>query len=436
MGVVFRGFDPSIARPVAIKVIRPQHLATPELGEEARTRFSREANAAGRLSHPNIVTIYQLGEDRGYQYMAMEYVDGAPLNKTMRGGVPMDPVAVLDLLRQAADGLDHAHEQGVVHRDIKPANIMVRPDGKIKIADFGIARVASQTLTRTGTTLGTPAYMAPEQIRGVKVDGRADQFSLAVLTYQMLAGQRPFEAPTEQQLIFEIMESAPKPIHELNPSLPVSCDAVLQRSLAKDPAARYASCGEFSRALAQSFVPEPKPAVVAKAAKSGLGKWLGAVFALAALAAVFFFAGRGQTPGAGTPVTPAVGAGTDSPAAAKPSLAKAAAQSVTPSRPVHRTSTSSSAAAPQDLKQKQAAETPEQTEGRRVREQKTLELEATRAQLKTQLDKAQRELDELRGHDNDGSPDLEAAASLVQKLRDRIGDITAQIQQLKTPAAN
>ncbi len=431
MGVVFRGFDPSIARPVAIKVIRPQHLATPELGEEARTRFSREANAAGRLSHPNIVTIYQLGEDRGYQYMAMEYVDGAPLNKTMSAGVAMNSTTVLDIVRQMADGLDHAHEQGVVHRDIKPANIMVRPDGKVKIADFGIARVASQTLTRTGTTLGTPAYMAPEQILGHKVDGRADQFALAVLSYQMLAGQKPFEAPTEQQLIFEIMESTPKPIHELNPSLPASCDAVLQRGLAKDPAARYASCSELARALAQSFVVEAKPAVVAAPAKGGIGKWLGAVFALAALAAVFFFVGRGgQPPGAAA--TPAMA----SPPVAKTAPLKAAGPPVTPAKPAHVVRVSSEAVASEDKMRKQAAETPEQAEGRRLREQKILELAATQAQLQTQLDKTQRDLDALREREKDSNPDVVAAAGLVEKLRGRIGDISKQIQQLKTPAAN
>jgi serine/threonine-protein kinase len=205
MGVVFRGFDPAIGRAVAIKVIRVDQFATANEKAELRLRFAREATAAGKLSHPNIVTVHHLGEQGDLQYLVLELVDGWSLEKALSNGIPQDPRVSISILSQVADALDYAHGQGIVHRDVKPANILVRPDGKVKITDFGIARISSQTVTKTGFSMGTPAYMAPEQIMSARVSGQADQFSLAVIAYQMLSGRRPFSADTDPALIFKIV---------------------------------------------------------------------------------------------------------------------------------------------------------------------------------------------------------------------------------------
>jgi serine/threonine protein kinase/outer membrane protein OmpA-like peptidoglycan-associated protein len=253
MGVVFRGFDPAIGRPVAIKVIRSMHLASAAENAETRLRFAREAVAAGKLSHPNIVTIYHMGDFEGSQYMAMELVNGSSLDHLLEPGVPMEIETTLAILSQVADALDYAHTEGVVHRDIKPANILVRPNGKVKITDFGIARISSQTVTKTGMTMGTPAYMAPEQIMAARVDGKADQFSLAVMAFQMLIGQRPFDADTDHGIMFKIVSEEPPPIHTLNPQIPPSVTPTLGRALAKDSSRRYATCTEFVQALKASI---------------------------------------------------------------------------------------------------------------------------------------------------------------------------------------
>ena len=259
MGVVFRGLDPSINRAVAIKVIRSQEFSTADENAEARLRFTREASAAGRLSHPNIVTVYQLGEERDFQYLVMELVPGNSLEKLMGTGTPMKPEQALGILRPIADALDHAHGEGVVHRDIKPANILVRPDGKVKITDFGIARVVSQTLTKTGVSFGTPAYMSPEQFMSSKVDGRVDQFSLAVMAYELLSGRKPFEADAPHTLMLRIMNEEPEPIHKVNPALPKDCSKVFERALAKSAAARYANCSEFIQVLASNLESKGSP---------------------------------------------------------------------------------------------------------------------------------------------------------------------------------
>jgi serine/threonine-protein kinase len=202
MGVVFRGFDPAIGRSVAIKIIQSGQFASPEEKSDLKVRFAREAAAAGKLSHPNIVTVYQLGEQGDSQYLVLELVNGASLEKTLSGGQTLDQKTALSILGQVADALDYAHSEGIVHRDVKPANILVRPDGKAKITDFGIAHIASQTVTRTGFTFGTPAYMSPEQIESFKVSGKADQYSLGVIAYQMLSGKRPFSADTGPSLMY------------------------------------------------------------------------------------------------------------------------------------------------------------------------------------------------------------------------------------------
>jgi serine/threonine protein kinase len=161
MGVVFRGFDPSIGRPVAIKIIRAETLASSQDQDEARRRFTREAGAAGRLSHPGIVTVFQLGTEGDHQYLVMELVAGISLDKLLVNGRPLDNRKVVDVVRQIAGALDYAHAHNVIHRDIKPANILVSLEGMVKIADFGVARILSETMTQKGAVLGTPAYMAP-----------------------------------------------------------------------------------------------------------------------------------------------------------------------------------------------------------------------------------------------------------------------------------
>ena len=264
MGVVFEAFDPAIGRTVALKVIRPQPLATAEENAQLKLRFAREASAAGRLSHPNIVTIHQLGEHDGMQYLVMEYIAGASLESVLAPASPLTLDAALAILTQIAAALDYAHSQGIVHRDVKPTNILVKPDGVVKLTDFGIAHITSQVVTHTGATMGTPAYMAPEQIMASRVDGRADQYSLAVVAYQMLAGRRPFDAPTDQALMFKIVSEKPGPLDQANPFLPRVVAEVVRRGLSKHPGERYPSCAEFVAAIRTAAAPvamaHPPPA--------------------------------------------------------------------------------------------------------------------------------------------------------------------------------
>jgi TPR repeat protein/tRNA A-37 threonylcarbamoyl transferase component Bud32 len=253
MGVVLQGYDYAIGRPVAIKVIRSHEFASAEEQANASMRFRREAAAAGRLSHPGIITIYQFGEDQGHGYLAMEFVQGSSLEQLLASGTPPPLPNLLDMLRQVADALDYAHSQGVIHRDVKPGNILVRPDGKIKITDFGIARIVSQTLTHASMTMGTVAYMSPEQLQGSRVDGRADQYSLAAMIFKVLTGRQVFDSESFLGLSYKIVHEEPVAASKLNPRLTAPTDRVLARALAKSPDARYATCtlfiAELERAL-------------------------------------------------------------------------------------------------------------------------------------------------------------------------------------------
>ena len=256
MGVVFRGFDPAIGRPVAIKIIQAGQFASAVEQAELKLRFAREAAAAGKLSHPNIVTIYQLGDDGDTQYLVLELVNGCSLEKTLSDRKPQDPKMAVSIIAQVADALDYAHGEGIVHRDVKPANLMVRPDGRIKITDFGIARIVSQTVTKTGSFIGTVAYMSPEQIMSAKVDGKADQFSLGVIAYQMLGGGMPFTGDTIPALMHQIMNVAPWPLHAVNSAVSPRTSEVIGKALAKNPDNRFASCTEFAGKLEESFGPD------------------------------------------------------------------------------------------------------------------------------------------------------------------------------------
>ena len=253
MGVVFRGVDPLIGRAVAVKIIQLQEFSDARERAFLRQRLFSEARAAGSLSHPGIVTIYQVGEEGDQAFVAMEFVDGATLESLLDRDSGPRRGGLIDLLRQAGEALDYAHSHGVVHRDIKPANIMIRADGVVKITDFGVAKFfAAKKSTQTGLVLGTPHYMSPEQIQGEPMDGRADQFSLAVIAYEMLAGARPFAADTLTTLFYRILHKDPAPLLEYNTELSQEVAEVLNRALAKNAADRYESCAEFVNALREA----------------------------------------------------------------------------------------------------------------------------------------------------------------------------------------
>ncbi|NKB86620.1 MAG: protein kinase [Acidobacteria bacterium] len=251
MGVVYGGVDPVIGRDVAIKVVRGDTGADIDTTGE---RFEREFKAAGRLSHPNIVPIYDVGREGDSWYIAMELVDGTSLDEIMTQGGDLSPERSLNLLQGIAAGLDHSHKHGVIHRDVKPANILVTTDGIPKVTDFGVAKPDDGTMTAAGAILGTPAYMSPEQAKGQKLTGASDQFSLAVMAYQLLTGQRPFHADTATAFLYQIVHEEPTRPSELGVPFPPSMDDVLLKGLSKDPAARYGSCREFVNALSSNWV--------------------------------------------------------------------------------------------------------------------------------------------------------------------------------------
>jgi len=250
MGVVLRARDPAIGRMVAIKTIRLSDFSGWQDSARLAERLRHEARTAGILSHPGIVTIYDVGEDRDSAYIAMEYVNGPTLEQILSSPEPIRPELIFRVLREAAAALDFAHKKGIVHRDIKPANIMLHEDGTVKITDFGVARLpASQLATQTGAVVGTPSYMAPEQALGKPVDGRSDQFSLAVIAYELLTGEKPFSSENLAGLVYKIAHEDPAPPSRLNPTLGWQVDVVLGRALSKGPAGRFPSCTEFVEAL-------------------------------------------------------------------------------------------------------------------------------------------------------------------------------------------
>src|ERR1700689_992204 len=219
MGVVYQALDPTIGRTIAIKSIRLQDLPDPAERERLRERLVREAQSAGILSHPGIVTIYDIAEEAGMAYIFMEFVSGPPLEKMLLAAQTPDKDPLLSIFRQTAAALDYAHKKGIVHRDIKPANIMIHEDGTAKVTDFGGAKIVSQQMTLAGTMMGTPSYMSPEQVQGTAISGRADQFSLAVIAYEVLTGDKPFSAEYLPTLLYKIVREDPVAPHRLNPTL-------------------------------------------------------------------------------------------------------------------------------------------------------------------------------------------------------------------------
>ena len=262
MGVVYRGLDPYIGRAVAIKTIRLDTLQQEAGKEEALKRFMREAQAAGNLSHPNIVTIYDVGEHEGLIYIAMEFIAGSSLESLLQQKRKFTLEEITHLFSQIGSALDYAHQKGIVHRDIKPANILVGQDLKVSIVDFGIARTATSTMTQTGMLMGTPRYMSPEQITGKKVDNRSDIFSLGAILYELLTQRNPFEGESITTVIYKIMHAELPPLSDFNKQLPEGLDGVVKKALARDADSRYRTCGELLADLKEYSLAKGKVATV------------------------------------------------------------------------------------------------------------------------------------------------------------------------------
>jgi len=257
MGVVYEAFDTVIERRVALKLLRTDVFA-PELLPDVRARFKREAHSAGRLSHPNIVTIFDYGEHDGMPYIVMDLMDGEELSRSMESGARMALPQVVRLMEQLLGALAYAHEAGIVHRDLKPSNVFVLRDGTIKVVDFGLARIESSQLTETGAVLGTPAYMSPEQFLGLPVDARSDLFSVGVICYQMLTGDRPFTgSPTT--IMQKVLRQDPVEPSVLNPTLSAAWDDLIKRALAKKPDDRLQSARQFAEYVRLVFEGKPLP---------------------------------------------------------------------------------------------------------------------------------------------------------------------------------
>ena len=310
MGVVYKAEDTKLDRTVALKFLAA-HLLN---DEEAKARFLREAKAAAALDHPNICTVYEIGEAEGKTFLSMAFIEGEPLEAPIERG-PLPLKEALDIGRQIADGLEAAHEKRVIHRDIKPANVMVDAKGRATIMDFGLARLTEASrLTKTDQTMGTVAYMSPEQAQGMEVDGRSDIWALGVVLYEMVRGQRPFLGEYDQALLYEIVHQEPEPLTGVRAGVPMELEFIVGKCLAKDPTNRYQSAGDAivdlracaeklksgQSAILRTVSPGPDiPTTTAASPTEGLATpWLwpavAAVLAIVALA-LAFIAFRGES---------------------------------------------------------------------------------------------------------------------------------------------
>lgn len=249
MGKVYAAMDPTLGRKVAVKILREMSGLSAAGQERLRERFLREARAAGALNHPNIVTIFQAEEAGGHFFIAMEFLDGKTLDEIIAAEAPLPLNRVQRFTAQIASGLDYAHARGVIHRDIKPSNLMILGSEAVKILDFGVAHLAQSTLTQEGAVLGTPSYMSPEQLRGEKIDGRSDLFSLATVVYEMATRQRPFAGENVASISTQIVSGQFTRPSVINVKLTEAFDQVLVKALQQDREQRFATPGEFAAAL-------------------------------------------------------------------------------------------------------------------------------------------------------------------------------------------
>ncbi|HVM21399.1 MAG TPA: protein kinase, partial [Egibacteraceae bacterium] len=255
MASVWRAHDEVLARTVAVKLLH-DHLAA---DEDFRERFRREAIAAAKLTHPNVVSLYDTGSDGDRVYLVMEFVDGATLREVINDLKRLECGQAAAIGERVARALDYAHDRGLVHRDIKPANILIGDDGAVKVADFGIAKADEHDgdLTKTGMVLGTAAYVAPEQITGQgPIDGRADQYALGCMLYEALTGRQPFKGDTAVATAAQRLESSPAPLRSFRPDIPRGLDAIVMRAMARDPEDRFVSAGAMADALAAFADPD------------------------------------------------------------------------------------------------------------------------------------------------------------------------------------
>ncbi len=245
MGEVYKAKDPLLNRFVALKTISPTLAADPDF----KKRFHREAQSAAGLNHPNIITVYDFGEEQGLTFMAMELLEGVDLREAIRSRALGHLGRKLEVMVQILEGLAFAHSRGVVHRDLKPGNLHLQPSGHVKILDFGLARLGASDMTKTGTVMGTPHYMSPEQVRGQKADARSDVFSLGSVFYELLSNHRPFEAESVHGVLLQITDHEPDPMRKWEPEIPAGLVALVERAISKDATKRYPDAGEMLRAL-------------------------------------------------------------------------------------------------------------------------------------------------------------------------------------------
>ena len=261
MGVVYKAMDPFINRTVALKTICKDLLIEQEQGtkqtETIIIRFKQEAQAAGLLNHPNIVSVYEYGEDQDTAFIAMEFVQGRSLKEIFDRNERFDMNATIKIMSQILGGLAHSHNHGIVHRDIKPANVIVMPDGQVKIMDFGIAHVKSSDLTQTGTMLGTPNYMSPEQFMGQIVDGRSDLFSAGIIFYQLVTGENPFDGRTMATVMHKVLSQEPLDPFKLNYQVSPELNRVIKQALAKKPDDRFPTAEGFRQGIIEAFEANP-----------------------------------------------------------------------------------------------------------------------------------------------------------------------------------
>ncbi len=305
MGIVYLAYDSQIKRKIAVKTFNIEQMVDTSEREEFKLRFQRESQLAGNLSHSNIIAIHDVGEEEGISFIAMELVEGENLAEKIAKNYRFSIEEIVNIFEQLCQGMSYAHQQGVIHRDLKPSNILIRKDGLIKIADFGIARALGATITASHKTLGTPAYMSPEQIMGGRIDLRSDIFSLGIILYQMLTGERPFAGEINSTIIYRIINEDPIPPRKINLLVPPAFNHIVLKALSKDPAERYQSCEELLndmknyKSLKQ---PETLPTLAlnedktvrepgAIKEKASSKKWwaMAAIFIVLATAAYFFY---------------------------------------------------------------------------------------------------------------------------------------------------